>query len=374
MTHPPYSLLERIDTLWIDPEVADHPLTASVMKRFPLEKIRMGIPSVSPQSSVPETLRSLKRRLLVTRYRGRLVKPCPGSQGRICCGYQVINAMIHCPMDCHYCILQTHLSVPALTLYVNEDQIREEITERLESNPEHIYRFGTGELGDSLVHDALTGFSRRMVPFFAESRNGILELKTKTAAIDTLRGLDPKEHTVISWSVNPPTLIRAVEPLTATLDRRLRAAHECQEMGYWIGLHFDPIIWFEGWEEAYRGVIEELARILDPTRILWISIAGLRYTRAQKDLIRMRFSDTPLFTGEFFRDEDGKFRYLQPLRISMYKTLLRWLREWSPDLFIYCCMENRRAWEATFPDPPRNTRELDGRFNENIWRHLRHGR
>ena len=373
MNTPNFPLSAPIDTLWIDPEVTDHPLTEVVRKRFPPGKIQVGIPSLPKRLSPSGAPRILKRRLFITKYRGRLVKPCPGSQGRICCGYQVINAMIHCPMDCHYCILQTYLSAPALTLYVNEDQIRNEITERLTTDPDHIYRFGTGELGDSLVHDTLTGFSSRMVPFFAGTKNGILELKTKTAAIDTLRGLEPRGHTVISWSINPPTLIRTVEPLTATLNQRLRAARECQEMGYWIGLHFDPIIWFDGWEREYMKVIERLSHTLDPSRILWISMAGLRYTRAQKDLIRTRFPNTPLFTGEFFRDEDGKFRYLQPLRVAIYRTLLLWLRDWSPDLFIYYCMENQHVWEATFPDPPRNTRELDERFNKHIWERLKHG-
>lgn len=359
--------LSHIETLWIDPEVTNHPLADTVRKRFASEKIKIGIPPV------PDGIQAVKRRLFVTRYRGRLVKPCPGSQGRICCGYQVINAMVHCPMDCHYCVLQTYLSVPALTLFVDEDRIREEIRERLDTNRSHFFRFGTGELADSLVHDALTGFSRRMVPFFAKTPNGILELKTKTAAVETLRDLDPKGRTVVSWSVNPPALIRAVEPGTVPLSQRIAAARRCQEMGYWIGLHFDPVVWFEGWKEAYRGVVADLARALDPNRVLWISVAGFRYTRAQKDLIRKRFKSTPLFLGESFRDEDGKFRYLQPLRVSMYQKLLGWLREWSPDLFIYYCMENRRVWEQTFHDPPKNTRELDERFNENIKRHLKHG-
>ncbi len=358
--------LNGIEVVWIDPEVRHHPLVDHVLSRIPDADVIVGKPERLKGMSSPSFLSRVKRQLFLTRGRGSLVKPCPGSRGRICCGYWVINAMLQCPMDCHYCILQSYLSVPAMTLFVDEEEIQREIRHRLSVRQDHVCRFGTGELGDSLIHDALTGFSRRMVPFFAETRNGILELKSKTAAIDTLKGLDPKGRTVISWSLNPPEVIRKVEPGTAALTQRIEAARRCQAMGYWVGFHFDPVVLVEGWERAYEALIDQLAASIDPERVLWISLAGFRYIRYQKETIRRRFRDTPLFTGEFFRDEDGKFRYLQRERISMYRKILKWLRAWSPDLFIYYCMENRRVWEETFPDPPRHTGELDERFHQHI--------
>lgn len=370
-SHPP--IPHEIQSIWIDPAVSDYPITRWIMDRFPAYKTIIGIPDTSPGNNRHPPLDKIKKRIFLTHSKGHLVKPCPGSRGRICCGYWVINAMMHCPMDCHYCVLQSYLSLPAMTIYVDEDNIREEIQQRLKSHEGHICRFGTGELADSLIHDALTGFSKRMVPFFAKTKNGILELKTKTAAIENLRGIDPRGHTVVSWSVNPQAIIRQIEPKTASLDQRIKAARQCQDKGYWIGLHFDPVIWSEDWEIMYHKVIERLSHSLDPQRVIWISIAGLRFTRQQKEIIKERFRDTPIFLGEFFRDEDGKFRYLQSLRISMYQKLIKWLMEWSPDLFIYYCMENHRVWEKTFPSPPKNTRELDERFNQNVWRLLKRG-
>ena len=367
------SQLDRIERVWIDPDVAQHPLVRRIRITLPRVKIEVGKPAPLPADVSPTFLSRVKRQLFVTMGRGTRVKPCPGSRGRICCGYWVINAMLHCPMDCHYCVLQSYLSLPALTIDVNEEEIQQEIRYRLARREGHICRFGTGELGDSLVHDTLTGFSKRMVPFFAETKNGILELKTKTAAIENLEGLDPKGHTVVSWSLNPPEIIRRVEPGTASLSRRIAAAHRCQEMGYWIGFHLDPVIWFEGWEMAYQRVIERLAEVIDPKRVIWISLAGFRYTRAQKEMIRQRFRHTPLFAGEFFRDEDGKFRYLRRERITSYRKIIKWLREWSPDLFIYYCMENRRVWEETFSNPPRHTGELDERFHHHVERLLQRG-
>jgi len=363
--------LKGIQTVWVDPEVEDHPIISQVLSRLPAARVREGTPENPGKMASPIPMDRVKRQLYLTKGKGNRVKPCPGSPGRICCGYWVINAMLQCPMDCHYCILQDYLTVPAMTLYVNEEDVRREIQHRLAVRPGHICRFGTGELGDSLVHDALTGFSRRMVPFFARTQNGILELKTKTAAIETLEGLSPKGHTVISWSLNPPEVIRQVEPGTASLTQRIEAARRCQARGYWVGFHLDPVVWFNGWETAYETLINQLAASIDPERVLWISLAGFRYIRHQKETIRRRFGGTFLFAGEFFRDEDGKYRYLRRERISMYQKILKWLRAWSPGLFIYYCMESRRVWEETFPDPPRHTGELDERFHRHIWSRLR---
>jgi len=357
--------LPNLQSIWIDPQVRAHPIARAIMEKFPGNKIRFGVPPGQKTVS-HEAIETIKQTLFVTRFNGHLVKPCPGTRGMICCGYWVINTMMHCPMDCHYCILQTYLSVPALTIYVNEEDVKAEIRDRLRLHPGHICRFGTGELGDSLVHDALTGFSRRMIPFFAATENGILELKTKTANIQNLTGIDPKGHTVVSWSLNPDRLIKKLEPMTVPLSQRLRAARQCQEAGYWIGLHFDPVIWFEGWENAYRDLIERLSHTLDPGRIIWISLAGFRYTAGQKDMIARRFPASSLFLGEFFRNEDGKFRYLQRSRTRMYRKMLQWLKDWDPSLFVYYCMENQRVWQATFPNPPENTGDLDERFNRRV--------
>jgi len=357
--------LPVLKNVWIDPQVRAHPIARAVIEKVPRNKIIFGTPPAGkPAPSRP--IESIKQNLFVTRFNGHLVKPCPGTRGMICCGYWVINTMMHCPMDCHYCILQTYLSVPTLTIYVNEETVKNEIRARLLSHPGHICRFGTGELGDSLVHDAFTGFSRRMVPFFAATENGILELKTKTANIQNLIGMNPKGHTVVSWSLNPETLIKELEPMTASLSQRLEAARQCQRSGYWIGLHFDPVIWFDGWEKAYSDLFAKLSHTLDPQRIIWISMAGFRYTSGQKDMIVRRFPDSRLFLGEFFRNEDGKFRYLQHRRIQLYRKLLQWIRDWDPSLFVYYCMENQRVWRETFKNPPENTGDLDERFNRRV--------
>ena len=117
--------------------------------------------------------------LILTRYRGSFLKRCQGSGADTCCNYYVVSCVWNCHLDCTYCVLQSYLSSRALIVCTNFKDLLKEVHEKLAKFPQRIFRIGTGELADSLALDPLTGFSRRLIPFFADLSNGFLELKTK---------------------------------------------------------------------------------------------------------------------------------------------------------------------------------------------------
>jgi spore photoproduct lyase len=318
-----------------------------------------------------DALRYGKRVLVIREYRGKLVKDCPGTKGHICCGYKVINAMTNCPMDCSYCILQTYLDNPFITWVPDTGRIFSEINQIIRECPQRIFRFGTGELADSLVLDPWISFAAEGVAFFSDAENGILELKTKSAEVTHLLGLDHRGHTVVSWSLNPARIIGSEELHTAPLHERLKAAKQCQEAGYPIGFHFDPLIAYPGWEDDYRDTVDQLFRYIDPRGIIWISLGALRYPPLLKRRALDRFPDTPIFTGEFIPAEDGKFRYFKQIRIDMYHKMYTWLRGYDRNLFIYLCMERDDVWRQAFGWSPGHTFNLNRLFEDRIDRHVR---
>ena len=314
-----------------------------------------------------------KQILMIRPYEGRIVKSCPGTMGHICCGYKIINVMNNCPMDCSYCILQVYLSNPCVTLYPEFAQIFRELEEMLDAHPHHIFRFGTGELGDSLTLDGIVGFSNEAVPFFAAKQNGILELKTKASDIHHLLTLDHRGKTVCSWSLNPQKIIDEEEHRAAPLDDRLHAARLCSDAGYPLGFHFDPLIYYPGWEDDYRRVVDLLSEHIDPRRVIWVSLGALRCPPALKQVARERFPDSRIFSGELIQGEDGKLRYLKPIRVQMYQKLISWLQKWSEDLFVYLCMERGDVWHEVFGSSPGSSEGLNRNFEERCTRFMRNG-
>jgi len=307
-----------------------------------------------------------KRILMIRPAAGRLVKNCPGTIGHVCCGYKIINVVTNCPLDCSYCILQGYLNNPCVTLYPEFAQIFREIDELVDAHPHRIFRFGTGELGDSLALDGIVRFADEAVPFFSTKHNAIFELKTKASGVDHLLDLDHGGRTVCSWSLNPPRVIAEEEHLTAPLEERLLAARRCVDAGYHLGFHFDPLIAYPGWEDDYRRVVDLLFEHIDPRRVIWVSLGALRCPPALKRLAEERFPGSRIFSGELIRGEDGKLRYLKPVRAAMYRQMVSWLRSYEADLFIYLCMERDDVWQEVFGNSPRNTAGLNRWFEGRV--------
>ncbi|MGH7828979.1 MAG: spore photoproduct lyase family protein, partial [Candidatus Binatia bacterium] len=308
----------------------------------PVTFIDERLSSAEVQAGAGDSFGNGKRRLLLQRHKGDFLKKCPGSEGQVCCNYFVVNFASNCPMECSYCYLQEYLAQnPALKVFSNVEDLLGEAHRLLSGHRQVFFRIGTGEITDSLALDPYIGFCAETVPFFAEQPNVLLELKTKSDRVEGLMGVDPKERVVVSWSMNPQRVIDAEEHLTASLEERLAAARRCQEAGYKLGFHFDPMVEYPDWEGDYRSMVERIFSVVEQRRIAWISMGVLRNTPGLKRIMRERFPSSPLLSGEQILCPDRKMRYFQPLRVGMYRKMLRWIRAASPTVFVYLCMESK---------------------------------
>jgi spore photoproduct lyase len=334
--------------VFFDPAAADDPMTARVLTALPDTPHEQITPEalLTRERHVPLTV--AKRRLFLTRDRGSLLKRCPGTRNRVCCNYFVINQGIGCPYDCSYCFLQDFSNLPAIFVYTNVTDLLAEVRTKTTARQDAFFRIGTGEMCDSLALDHLTGFSRELVPFFAGLPNALLELKTKSVAIENLVGLAHGGNTVVSWSLNPPRIAASDEQGAAPPEARIRAAAHMQAAGYRVGFHFDPLVLFPDWEREYRQLIKELAQAVDPAGVAWISLGSFRCRPPMKEVMDGRFPESTLTSGELLPCNDGKLRYFLPHRVALYRKIVALLREWSPDLFLYLCMEDNNVWEAVF--------------------------
>ncbi len=356
----------KISRILIERGAENDSLAKRILRRLP----NIPVENVEPHKRAPgEDIEGMdKMSLRIIHFRGEFLKPCPGTRRYMCCGYQILNVGINCPMECSYCFLQSYINQPSLRVFGNLEDKLNVIGEIIDSSPDRIFRIGTGEFTDSLSLDYLTGWSDFLLPFFSHRKNCILELKTKTSSIKPLIESRYRKGIIIAWSLNTPRIIAKEERRTASLRSRVLAARQCQEAGFVLGFHFDPLIHYPGWEEDYEEIVQLLERYIDPEPIIWISLGSLRYMPDLKWTIKGRFSGTDIFDGEFVRGLDGKFRYFKPIRVEMYAKLSERLKKWYDDLGVYLCMESDDIWGQSLGWSPGNSANLatylDGRVRK----------
>lgn len=299
-----------------------------------------------------------------TEPRGNIVRDCPGTLHHVCCGYKTIDLVEGCMLGCSYCILRTYLNTPGVRVVRDLSAVVDQVDRMIEAESSHVLRFGTGELSDSLALDRRLRINASLVEHFGRKGRAILELKSKWASIDHLMPvLNP--FTVISFSLTPPRIIKEEERRTSPLHKRLKALRKAQAAGCFVGLHFDPIVIYEGFERDYAYVIEDVARLLDLERVIWVSLGLLRFPPALYNLL-MEEERRNLLHGEFIRGEDGKYRYIKSERIRVFRMIYDLLKSKDESLFVYLCMERPDLWKAvTGMDVP-DTEALTSLFDARI--------
>ena len=181
----------------------------------------------------------------------------------------------------------------------------------------------------ALALDPLTAYSTVLVPFFAEHPWARLTLLTKSAHIDRLLDLEHREHSILSWSVNPPEVSALFEENVPSIDERLEAMRRVAERGYPIRAIMMPIIPIERWADCYVAFTK---RLLETVPIRRLTLGGICIYRSARDLMERKIG-TPNRVSEridraspvdrFAAEQTGPrhARRIQPRRTARLRLL-----------------------------------------------------
>lgn len=303
-----------------------------------------------------------KKNILIRSSKGGFFNQCPGTKGLLCCNYYIINPIIGCNFDCSYCFLQGYLDSPLIHVVANLEEHLQELGDWLRQRPLSFFRIGTGELGDSLSLDPILGIGEILISFFRDYENVQLELKSKSDYIDHLLPLQHDDNIIISFSLNPQSIIDSYEHGTASLKKRLAAANKLSKFGYRLAFHFDPIFYYPNWQKDYQKVVDQLFSSINSNLIQYISLGVLRYFDKLKDEVYRRFPQSNIFSGPYVPGEDGKWRYQKKVRESIFVAMKEMILAKDPKQWIYFCMEGKSTWQNVFNLDVESKRNLDSYF------------
>lgn len=270
--------------------------------------------------------------------------PCP-AEGELtrCCNLKTLDAVQQCAFGCSYCSIQS---------FYNSHEIRvvQNLKQRLEALEldESTWHLGTGQSSDSLLWGDDYGTLEALAVLARRYPDLIIELKTKSRRTDWLE-LDLPANIVATWSLNAPTIIEKEEHFTPSLAQRLEAACRARDAGRLVGFHLHPMVWFEGWQQEYGRLIEQLVSSFSPSDVMMVSFGTLAFTKSvlrnlRSNKIETRVTDLPLTMSA------GKYTYPREIREQLFTfAYSRFPSTWKNGTpFFYLCMEDPLLWQPVF--------------------------
>lgn len=269
-------------------------------------------------------------------------------EGNTCPNFWHFSPYGYCPYGCSYCYLAGTQGIrfsPTVKVFMNLDEILSQVDKQARKigRPEAFY---LGKLQDGMALDPLTGYSRVMIPFFAEHPYARLRVLSKSADYENVLDLDHRGHTVLCWSLNPPEVRKDYEVVTPSIEDRIEAMRKCAAAGYPIRVMLMPIIPIPEWRRAYGELLQQL---LSQVTLDRITLGGVcSYGPALNVTHEKLGNDNAIVKSlTLINDgpDDGRTRYSHELRAELYSFMRDTIRRYQPELTVALCMESRAIAE-----------------------------
>lgn len=227
---------------------------------------------------------------------------------------------LNCVYDCSYCYLKWAFKNENIVIFVNYDEIKNEINWKIKSidysleNNEKIW-FYSSDYSDILWMNKITWFCEEFIWFFEKYDNVMMEIRTKSSNIQPLIDLwFIPQNTEISFSLNPQILIEKYEKWTSSLDDRIKSINKLLDLWFKVWIRFLPLLPIKNYEKIYWDFIIYIKKQINIWMIYSIFASWLLYTKKdynkilskypKLDILHMLELDNDWFYREskFFRD------------------------------------------------------------------------
>ncbi len=336
------------EVIYVEEQLIDHPRVLEIKKKYPHSEIKLinSIQDVFGRVKKPYLQKRFNLNLFLGEKKGQLVKLAPAAYGLTGEPHYYFIHAYNCIYECNYCYLQGYFHSPDIVLFLNHDEISQEIKQVAKSyhadHPDKKVWFHAGEYSDSLALSHLSGELNHYFKLFKELKDCKLELRTKSINIKELLKEEPLENVITSFSLSPAHRIKSNDLKTPPLKARLEAIGTLVERGFPIGIHFDPIIYDDQFIPSYEELVDLLLEKISADKIHYISLGVVRFTKEVYQKVQKNYPESDLLAQEFVRSFDNKIRYNRPMRLWMLGKIKQILLDKGMALDrIYLCMEDQ---------------------------------
>ncbi len=232
--------------------------------------------------------------LILAKKYGNLVLPAPSGYGFDNSPSYYFSHMLNCVYDCRYCFLQGMYGSANYVLFTNYEDFETALAETIASNDGQ-GAYYSGYDCDSLALEPVSNFCEYFLPVFAQFPQAMLEIRTKSTQIRSLLERPPIENCVIAMSFTAQEAAARWEHKVPSISKRIEALCKLQQAGWKTAVRFEPIIFEQGFAEAYQALFSEVFAKLDASMLHSVSAGLFRMpTDFYKRIVKL-YPDEPLF-------------------------------------------------------------------------------
>ena len=235
---------------------------------------------------------------------------------------------LNCIYNCSYCFLKWAFKNDIPVYFINYDDIKKQIIEKIQINTGQTQGTAPTELcrGESCVHpenkeendyelklkqdfsyknkiwfyssdysdilwmDNISWFMWEFVEFFEQFDNVMQEIRTKSWNIKSILDLwfVPK-NTEFAFSLNPQKLIEEYEKGTSSLEDRIKAINTLLNLWYKVWLRFLPLLPVKNYKEIYTQFVEEIRTKIEIKKISSTFVSGLLFTKSDYNVMLKKY-------------------------------------------------------------------------------------
>ena len=328
--------------VFVEREIQENPRALEILRKLGNREFEIieKIEDVFGKVKKPYLQKREDLNLFIGIKRGSLVKVAPDAYGLTGEPHFYFIHAYNCIYECQYCYLQGYFHSPDLVFFINHEEICGEIEKNILAASNGVW-FHAGEFSDSLALSHLTGELPFYFELFKKYPKANLELRTKSVNVSELLKLEPLENVITSISLSPQEAITEFDLKTPPLKHRLATISKLYRAGHPVGIHFDPIIFKEDFQDQYRILIDQLNESIPLEKIRYLSLGVVRFTKNVYHQMKKNYPNSSLLAEKFTTSFDNKVRYIRPQRLWILQTLKKILLEKGlSEEKIYLCMEN----------------------------------
>lgn len=325
--------------IYVEEKVRDHSVTKRILEKFPgAEVIGIGhYKDIFNRKHQNFMAQKASQALILAKKEGRLVyEGAPMCQNFGHNWFYYTSCMMNCIFDCEYCYLQGMYPSGHVVLFVNIEDIFEEVRALLKKHPVYLcISYDT----DMLAVEKLTGLVRRWCDFAKEEKELTVEVRTKSAAYAAICDIEPQDNVILAWTLSPDIVARKYEHYAAPTDSRIAAAVQAGADGWRIRLCLEPILYISQWREIYSEFIEKIFRHIKNTGVMDISLGEFRVSAEYLKIMRKQRPDSAVLFYPY-TVQNGVCRYDEALSLEMIGFIRTLLLKYVEKEKIYVWSEN----------------------------------